>query len=197
MGNVKLVDISTQGVLVETTAKIARGTAIELQLIGDGINVSAAARVTRSEVASVDGLGVRYQIAASFSRELEIPGIEQRLPPAVAGPSELAELLAHALRDVDSRSTSARVTFEHGLRRLLSAVDVQIRHSAVVPERASESIYFTIPSATARKPILQAVFEPNRPPSPAQFKLLRAAAALAAVILEFSSVDESAPGVSG
>jgi CheY-like chemotaxis protein len=193
VGNVKVVDISSHGVLVETTSKLPIGRAIDLHLIGENIETCVAARITRSEIGSVDALGVRYRMAATFSRELDIPGVEARVAAEAVHPGALAELLARALQEVDAESTpsKARRTFEHGLRRLLSAVDVQIRQSPVISAQGSESVYFTIPSRGTHAAILQATFESDRPPTPGEFKLLKAAATLAAVVLEFAPVDQS------
>jgi hypothetical protein len=199
VGDVKVIDISSHGVLVETTSKLPLGRALELQLTGEGIETRIAARITRSEVASVDALGVKYRVAATFSRELEIPGIEGRVAPEAVQPSALADLFAGVLREVDAQSapSKARTAFEHGLRRLLSALDVQIRQSPVVSPKGSESVYFTIPSRGDRRAILQAIFESNRPPSDSEFKLLKAAATLAAVVLEFAPLDGSDERITG
>jgi CheY-like chemotaxis protein len=193
-GNVRVVDISSQGVLLETTSKIQPGRTVDLQLIGEGTDVSVPIRTTRTEVAAVDTLGVRYRVAAAFSRELNMPGLESRLAPAAVVPTALADLLARVMREADSGAppTAIRTSFEHGLRRLLTARDVQVRQSPVVPDPGSDSIYFTIPLSSDRQPILQMIFEPKRPPSAQEFKLLKAATNLAAVVLEYAPLEELA-----
>lgn len=191
-GNVRVVDISSQGVLLETTSKIPPGRTVDLQLIGEGTDVRVPVRTTRSEVAAVDALGVRYRVAAAFSRELEMPGLESKVAPEAVVPTALADLLARVMREVDggATATAIRACFEHGLRRLLTAHDVQLRRVPIVPERDSESIYFTVPVASDRQPILQMIFEPKRAPSAQEFKLLKAAASLAAVVVEFAPLEE-------
>jgi hypothetical protein len=109
-------------------------------------------------------------------------------------PTALADLLARVMREADSGAppTAIRTSFEHGLRRLLTARDVQVRQSPVVPDPGSDSIYFTIPLSSDRQPILQMIFEPKRPPSAQEFKLLKAATNLAAVVLEYAPLEELA-----
>jgi CheY-like chemotaxis protein len=193
-GNVRVVDISNHGVLLETTSKIPPGRTVDLQLIGEGTDVCVPVRTTRSEVAAVDGLGVRYRVAATFSRELEMPGLECKVASEAVVPTALADLLTRVMREVDRGAPAAaiRACFEHGLRRLLTARDVQLRKSPVVPDHDSESIYFTVPVASNRQPILQMIFEPKRPPSAQEFRLLKAAANLAAVVVEFAPLEEVA-----
>lgn len=192
-GNVRLVNISSQGVLLETTSKVPTGRTVDMQLLGDRTDIALTARTTRSEVAAVDGLGVRYRVAAFFCREVELPGLESKVAPEAKMPGALSDLLARVLREIDSGETpsNARWAFERGLCRLLTADDVQIRQSPVVPAKDSESFYFTVPGRSARQPILQAIYARNRAPSTAEFKLLRTAANLAAVVLEFAPIEES------
>lgn len=193
---VRVVNISSHGVLLETTSKIPPGRTVDLQVIGEGTDICLPARTTRTEVAAVDGMGVRYRVAAAFSRELEMPGLEPKIAPETVLPTALADLLARVMREADAGAPPAavRTTFEHGLRRLLSARDVQIRRAPLVPARETESIYFTVPVPTDRQPILQMVFEPRRPPLASEFRLLKAAVNLAAVVLEFAPLEESAVG---
>lgn len=63
-GDGKIVDISSSGAFVETNTKITPGSTVDLQVLGQNTNVHVPARVVRSEVSSVDRLGVRYRAAA-------------------------------------------------------------------------------------------------------------------------------------
>lgn len=137
----------------------------------------------------MDGLGVRYRLAAAFSRDVNLPGgSATRTDAAGRSPGALADVLRDTLADVEStaRSSEVRARFESSLRALLRLRDVQIRETPVIPDRASESIYFTIPQSSGAKPILQAIFEPGEPPSEGNFRLLKAAATAAALVLEFA-----------
>jgi CheY-like chemotaxis protein len=186
--DVKVVDISSQGVLLETTSKITPGRTVDLQLLGQDLDLRVAARTIRSEVAAVDTMGVRYRVAAAFARDLDI----LKPAPEAAGPSVMPTALADLLTQVltgaghDVTSAAARARFEQGLRRLLPVRDIQIRPAPVMPSGGSESIYFTVPRSSGRRAVLQAIFEPDYQPSAAEFKLLKAAASLAAVVLEFA-----------
>ena len=84
-----------------------------------------------------------------------------------------------------------RARFESNLRGLLRLRDVQIRETPVIADQASESIYFTIPQSSGAKRILQVIFEPGEAPSETDFRLLKAAATAAALVLEFAPLIEA------
>jgi len=173
------------GALLETSSKIAPGTAIDLRVIGQDVNLCVPARMMRTEVAAVDARGVRYRVAAAFVSGLEIRGLEAPAAPGSATPDAIAELLTRVLRNNGQRSNAAvRADFEDGLRRLLPVQDIQIRHRPIIPAAGFDSIYFKVPLASNSPPILQAVFEPNHQPTANEFRLLTAAATLTAVLLE-------------
>jgi hypothetical protein len=135
----------------------------------------------------VDSLGVRYYIAAAFARELQL----QEMEPGYRGQSRaVAETHERDLASFNFAlmSTAARVRFEQELRRVLAARDVLIRHTPVVSADGAESVYFSIPGASGS--ILQVIFEQNHEPSATEFELLKAAARLAAVVLEVAPSRE-------
>lgn len=184
---VSVVDISSGGVLLEMACRMADGSTVDLQLLGKDTNVSVPARMLRSQVAAVDGLGVKYRVAVAFTHDLALPGLQQALPSSPM-PKVLADLLSRVLSEVDRCSGEAalRISFERELRRILPLRDVQIRQTPVIAERGAESVYFTVPHGSGARPILQATYEPNYAPTAMEFSLLRAAASLAAVVLEFA-----------
>jgi CheY-like chemotaxis protein len=190
--DVKIVDISTQGVLLETTSKITPGRTVDLRLLGQDTDLNVPARAIRSEVASVDAMGVRYRVAAAFSRDIELFGAPRQPASTTVMPTALGELLARVLSEVDysSKSSAPRARFEQGLRKLVPVRDVQIRQTPVIPSGGSESIYFKVPVASGNQPVLQAIFEPDHQPSANEFRFLKAAASLAAVVLEFAPLAE-------
>ncbi|MCA1562282.1 MAG: hypothetical protein LC804_19090 [Acidobacteria bacterium] len=143
-------------------------------------------------MAAVDGYGVRYRVAIAFARDLDLLGLQA--PPSSLMPKLLADLLTRALSEVErgADASAPRVRFEQGLRRLLPVRDIQIRQSPLVTEHAADSIYFTVPQGSNNQPILQAIFEPGYAPTVEEFRLLRAAASLAAVVLELAPLSEPA-----
>jgi CheY-like chemotaxis protein len=183
---VTLVDVSRTGVLIETTSRVTLGSTLDFQFVGENTNVSVPARILRTDVSNVDAFGVRYRVAAAFNRELDLlEAAAEEAAEASANPAALAEMLARVLADPARRSGSAmRVHFEEELRKMLPLRSVQIRHSPLMSSDEDDSIYFNVPAGSG-SPVLQATFEPDSLPSPSEFKLLKAAASLAAVVLEF------------
>jgi hypothetical protein len=190
----KVVDISSSGVLVETSFKLSPGSTVDLQVLGQNINVRMPSRMVRSEVASVNHLGVKYRSAAAFSEELDIAGLHAVPADSSLMPKVLADMLARVLADADRSGADAgvRARFEQELRRLLPVREIKIRQTPVVPSERSESVYFTVPRASGSRPILQAVFEPDYQPSAMEFKIMKAAAGVAAVILECAPLFDEA-----
>jgi CheY-like chemotaxis protein len=185
---VTLLDVSRTGMLVETTSRVTLGSTLDFQFVGENTNVCIPARILRTNVADVDAFGVRYRVAAAFNRELELleaAAAEDKATDALVSPAALAQMLARVLADPERRSGSAmRVHFEEELRKLLPLRTVQIRHSPLMSSDEDESVYFNVPVGSGCQ-VLQATFEPDSLPSVSEFKLLRAAASLAAVLLEF------------
>jgi CheY-like chemotaxis protein len=190
----KVVDISSSGALVETSFKITSGSTMDLQVLGQNINLRMPARMVRSEVASVDRLGVRYRAAAAFSEELDILELHTVPSDPSAVPKVLTDMVARVLAEAGGNSSrsSLRTRFEQELRRLLPVKEIKIRQTPMIPSERTESVYFTVPRASSSRPILQAVFEPDYQPSATEFRILKAAAGVAAVILEFAPFGEEA-----
>jgi hypothetical protein len=191
----KVVNISNTGVLVESASKVAPGSTIKLHLLGEATNISVSARAIRSDVANVDGLGVKYHLAAAFSQEVLLPGID--VPAAAvpaASPRALVDLVARVLGEGEPlpRASELRVRFESDLRRLLRLRDVQIRESPVSGD-VTESIYFTIPQSSGSHRVLQVFFEPGEALSEMDFRILRAAANAAALVLELAPSTDTPP----
>jgi CheY-like chemotaxis protein len=187
-----LIDISSGGVLLETTSRILQGSTIELELLGrDDTNRCVLARIVRNQVAAVDGLAVSYHVAAAFSREIDLHGPQAPSTSSLT-PKALAHVLTRVLSEVDDDrgAPGLRARFEQEVRRLLSVRDIQIRHSPMLSGQGAESIYFTVPSGSGSQSVLQATFERNHAPTAMELHLLKAAATMAAVILEFAPLNE-------
>ena len=186
---VRVLNISGSGMLVESSSKLAPGSSTEFSLCGPETQVVMPGRVVRSEVAAVDSRGVKYQIAAVFDSGLDHLFREGAESPTGlwATPQALAALLLRVSVEIGRGRDAAgvRATFEQGLRRLVSAREIRICEVPVAPIDGAESIYFTVPDGAASRSILQATFEPNYEPAADEFTLLKAAAAAAAIILLF------------
>lgn len=184
---VGLLNISSSGILVETTSKLMPGSATEFQLCGPDTSLVVPARFVRSHVATVDVRCVKYHIAATFAKQLDLSGPLSGRAGASSAPKALADLFAQVLGELDRdpQPAALRTKFEEGLRKLVPARDIQIRDVPAGPEEGTESIYFTVPSAIGSPAILQATFEPDCNLAESEFRVLRSAAALAAVVLEF------------
>jgi hypothetical protein len=183
----RVVDISTRGALIESASKIVPGSTVDLQLLGEGTNLSVPARMLRAEVSRIDTLGVRYHIAAAFSRELDLAPLEAATGASLS-PRVLVDLLSRVLDDerVTREYFTLRSRFESELRRLLRVRDIQIRETPMVTDRGVESVYFSVPHGAGSPRVLQAVFDPGMTPSPDEFRLLKAAAGLAGALMEFA-----------
>lgn len=178
-----LLNISSTGLLVESTSKLSQGVTYEMQLQGPDTALLVRARVVRSDVGRVDTRGVRYHAAASFERALDLLG--RRGAAAPADPQQaLAELLLKVVADAGETLEPADVRFARGLRRLLGARDVLVRRAPVSPADGSESIYFHVTGQGRTQRILQVLFDPDRALTEAEFRLLKAAAPMTAAVLE-------------
>src|SRR4029453_12221591 len=100
----QLVNISSTGVLVETGSKLAPGSTTELHLSGPETNLVVPVRFIRSDVARIDGLGVRYHAAAAFAKEINLEG-PRRVASAARVPATAPQELAALLGDVLGNAT--------------------------------------------------------------------------------------------
>lgn len=75
--DVNVIDLSSGGALVETTARLLPGASVELQLAAHGWRGSAQARVLRCEVCAVVAGGIRYRAALGFEVRLHVPVFDQ------------------------------------------------------------------------------------------------------------------------
>jgi hypothetical protein len=199
---VRLLNISTTGVLVETSSKFTPGTVAEFELRSAGDSVMVPARFVRSEVVSVDGLGVRYRAAAVFEREVDLDGPQPVRGQQSSTPGGLADWLVELSTllnrrpDVTGDASDLRERMERGLRRLVSAKDVRIldvgsqeQTELVSPPPGCKSIYFSMgepapgESSAGQHAVLQVTFGPDTASSDVDLRMLQAGAALAAVVM--------------
>lgn len=194
---VRMVNVSESGVLFESPLKFTRDAETSLSLFSPQKTLVLPARIVRSEVAAVNGGGVTYQTAAQFSESLDL--VKKIAPPEpepilelvpvpvpaeiVAAPMCLADLLVRITNELyqHQRGDAARAAFEAGLRQLVPACEIQLCDRLVPRADSGDSIYFAVPGASGV--MVQATFHPDYEPTTEDFKLLRAAAAMASVIV--------------
>ena len=194
--DVDLVNISRTGVLLESGSKVSPGVTLELQLSGPGLNRVVLARFVRSEIARVDRLGVRYHAAARFEKPLDILAPRPDTT-TTSTPHQLAELLAAVLDESNPQRELASIRFARGLRTLMGARDVLIRQAPIAPVDDSESIYFRVNGDGRSRAILQVMFGRDRGLTAPEFTLLKAAASLAAAVLELEQPAGNVAGSAG
>jgi hypothetical protein len=179
-----LMNISSSGLLVESTSKLTPGVSYDLQLCGQGTALQVRARFLRSEVGTITGLGVRYYSAARFDREIDVMrGREYAISRGTTPQQALADLVATVLTDTNAPE-SARQRFARGVCKLVDARDVLIRRTPMAPADGSESIYFQVQGEAKPPAILQILFDPNHALTAAEFNLLKAAASLTSAVLD-------------
>lgn len=189
----RIIDISSTGVLLETTTKIVAGTMLDVQLQSEAGMTTVPARALRTDVASVDSLGVRYRVAAAFSRTLEMDGLDSGAPPLLEL-SALGDVLKRALGEGGLQRGVAEATaaFEAELRRLLRVRDVEIREKPLAPPPDCDSVWFAVPTGAPSSPVLQVTFDPGRATTEQERRFVRGAARVASVLLSVASeTDES------
>ncbi len=195
-----IVDISRTGVRLETATDLNPGSVINLELIGMEASLSVGARLIRSVAVRPDGTVARYHAAAKFLREVDL--FPTRVHPIMVAaaaassytPTVLADLLGRVLADANwvSNGPALRSLFETEVRALVRAKDVRIRPVPVRTGGGCQSLYFSIPTVTAPRFGLHVVFERGYRPTAAEFRLLKAAASLAAVVLDLTPAGETA-----
>ncbi|HEX7139451.1 MAG TPA: hypothetical protein VF219_16480 [Vicinamibacterales bacterium] len=184
---VRLLNMSTSGVLVETTSKFTPGSVADFEIAGSDDSLVVPARFVRSEIVGVDARGVRYRAAAVFEREVDLDGPRARIARVASTPNGLANWLQELSGDIERKAgpDALRARFESGLCRLVSAREVRILDEPAPPVEGCESIFFNMSAGGTRR-VMQVTFEPGYEPSELDFKLLQAGASLAAVIWRLS-----------
>ena len=97
---VRLVNISSSGVLVEGKTRFVPGTRVSVIFEGPGAPPTVKGRVIRCQVSAIGGGGsLQYQSAIQFEQKIEIPVDESALPqPSAAPPAPAAPHKASAAK---------------------------------------------------------------------------------------------------
>jgi CheY-like chemotaxis protein len=191
-GEGRVLDISSLGVLAETSSYLPPGRIVGLKILGLERTLSVTARLVRSGVADRSGPDVRYRVAAAFVREIDLFPVNAPRSPVSHSPKVLADLLGRVLAGANWASNGAalRSAFETELARLLPVQEVRIRLVAIVGPHDCESVCFDIPGDGDFRFRLQAIFEPRYQPTALDLRLLKAAADLATVVVALAPLSE-------
>jgi hypothetical protein len=120
---VRLMNISSTGTLIESGEKLAHDSVKEVRLCGPDSEIVIPARFVRSEIADVTARGVRYQIGIAFDdyvpldaprRDSAGPAGERQLRARVSGELEKAVRSADAAGWID-RGTNGQLERLHWL----------------------------------------------------------------------------------
>jgi hypothetical protein len=190
--DVRLVNISNTGILIESGTKLTPGMEAIFRLSWPDDDLTLPARVVRSGVAAVDATGVCYQTAAAFERTLSVFTPNQTLLAVDAQRSDVIDGLMGRLRRAAAQGASPaalRSAFEDGIRRLVAAREIRIRDFPIAEGREDESVYFTVPAPGSCDAVLQVTFEHGSQPGRDEFEIVKAAAEAAAELL---NLEESA-----
>ena len=157
---VRMVNVSETGILFESPLKFTRDSETAFSLLSPDTTRVLPARIVRSEVATVNGVGVTYQTAAHFSETLDLVKNVRRLPKA--SPTSFHRYRWSRRRRhwriywCASRPSSTSTigatrrerAFEAGLRQLVPTCDIMLCDRLVQPYDGGESIYFAVPGAS-------------------------------------------------
>jgi CheY-like chemotaxis protein len=180
--HLRLLNISSSGVLIESGVRLSPGTVTKFQIDGATGTLVVPARVVRCRVSEVDSLGVKYETAAVFDRPVESLIAED---PAQ---SDAAAQLDNLVAAVKNRAAfgvpraELRAAFESGILDLITAHDVRLRDEPVVENDGRESVYFTLPTSDGSPAVLQVTFISTAEPGADDFARLLAAAVAAATV---------------
>ena len=82
--DVRLVDLSEGGALLEVDAPLRPGVILTLELIGSGLDTAVPLEVLRCYIANLRGETATYRGACAFTHPIELPGKDARPLPAAA-----------------------------------------------------------------------------------------------------------------
>jgi hypothetical protein len=190
--SLRLLNISSRGVLVESGVRLSPGSVTKFQLDGPELALAVPARVVRCRVSEVDSLGVKYETAAVFDHPVEALVAADQEPVDAA--DQLDDLVAAVTAKAASGTPQAelRSTFETGVLNLITAREVRLRDVPVVENDGRESIYFTVPTLDGARAVLQVTFNANDAPGLEDFDVLTAAARAAARLLPVTGITRQA-----
>ena len=123
---VRLVDISRRGVLLETDTRLLPGSPIRIKFVADDANLVLRGSVVRSSVNVVNGEGLVYRTAVSFDEDITLCDesfwqTSTREPAAERFP--LTVVASQPPAEPETRVTTLFAASTDDLRALLAAND--------------------------------------------------------------------------
>ena len=141
-GEARLLNVSSSGMLLQTSTKFAPGSTIAVQLCGVDQTRVVRARFVRSDILDVGATGVKYVAAATFEDPIDLEGFQpQAGPSAAVTPNPVAEWLKSIAAEIYGGADPAAVCrrLQDGVAKLLSVGRVEILAGAVPPADGSDS----------------------------------------------------------
>ena len=71
-GQVEVLNISNDGILVQTEAHTKPGSAVRVSIVTTGATYEVRAKIVRSEITTVDGSGLHYLLGLAFDDTLDL-----------------------------------------------------------------------------------------------------------------------------
>jgi hypothetical protein len=193
---VRLVNISRSGLLIESRGHFVVGQPAAFELHGR-LRVVVPGRFVRTTELLTNGVsngasdGVRvYHSAALFDDDLPL------FAPLASGTHagavithDLGEVLAWVRGEARSgmRPERIRAAFELSVQELVGARAVLICRAPAQADEPGDSVCLPVPTTDGSVAFLQAIYDTARPPSSQAFEQLKAAAELAADVLEMET----------
>jgi len=189
---VRLVNISRSGLLIESRGRFVIGQPAAFELHGR-LRVVVPGRFVRATASAADtGL---HLSAAIFDDDLPLFAPRAAgAPGGVTITSDLGEVLAWVRAQARSglRPERIRAAFELGVQELVGARAVLICGAPAQADEPGDSVCLPVPTSDGSEAFLQAIYDSARPPSSNAFEHLRAAATLAADVLEIEHAARAA-----
>jgi hypothetical protein len=181
---VRLVNISRSGLLIESPGRFAVGQPAAFELHGR-LRVVVPGRFVRA--AAHPGTHGLFHSAAIFDDDLPLfAAPDGGVRDGVTITSDLGEVLAWVRGQARGglRPDRIRAAFELSVQELVGARAVLICRAPAQADEPGDSLCLPVPTTDGSEAFLQAIYDTARPPSTGAFEHLKAAAALAADVLE-------------
>jgi hypothetical protein len=193
---VRLVNISRSGLLIESRGNFVSGQPAAFELHGR-LRVVVPGRFVRSTAVATPGADDAqiYHSAAIFDDDLPL------FAPLASGShagavitSDMGEVLAWVRGEARAGMRAARIraAFELSVQEIVGARAVLICRVPAQADEPGDSVCLPVPTTDGSVAFLQAIYDTARPPSSEAFEHLKAAAELAADVLEMEHAARAA-----